>query len=499
MQLLWGKNAKFRWLFLASIIMLFTCLGAREIWTQEHRWADIVAAMFYHHDFFHPSLDGVDYYDKPLLSYWLIAGFAVLLGKLSAVALRLPSALAGLLAIWSIYSLGKSLKNKSLGLLSGWMLLTTFYFIFWARTSSADSLNMAGTLFAVSWYFAKKNHTRFIDYVVFFLILAVTALCKGLIAPVSAALVIFPDLCMQRAWRKHLRVSILFAMIPAAIVYVLPFWASSHFGNQTSYSENGLYLVYRENILRYFQPFDHKGPLYTYFVFLPVYLLPWTVFFIPALLTIPARWKSMSAQSKWMVWSTVLFFLFLTLSGSRRNYYVLPLVPFAILMTADWLLAAAETARRNVWAGRLAVSFFILLFFVFDVAQPLYYAGGGEAAFATDVMQHANQIKPWSQWNFVLLDPESKVRFYLDLPPETKNYAIPGDQRKLQTQSSLLTAWPFLRHPDPKTIYISRKLYEPILRGMLKHYEEVSARPGLGEKLVTKKDSNLSIAFIPKN
>jgi hypothetical protein len=189
--------------------------------------------------------------------------------------------------------------------------------------------------------------------------------------------------------------------------------------------------------------------------------------------------------------------LFLTLSGSRRNYYVLPLVPFAILMTADWLLAAGETARRNVWAKRLAVIFFILLFLVFDVIQPFYYAGGGEAAFAKSVIQRANQIKPWSQWNFVLLDPESKVRFYLALPPETKNYSITGDQRKLQTQASLLAAWPSLRHPDSHTIYISRKLYEPILRGVFKNHEEISAHPGLGAELVKKKDSNLSIAFIP--
>ena len=34
--------------------------------------------------------------------------------------------------------------------------------------------------------------------------------------------------------------------------------------------------------LRYFQPFDHQGPIYTYFIYLPVYLLPWVVFFIPA-------------------------------------------------------------------------------------------------------------------------------------------------------------------------------------------------------------------------
>lgn len=363
-EILWGKQAKFIYLLIASLVILFSCLGSHEIWTQEHRWADIVSAMLYHHDFLHPSLNGADYYDKPLLSYWLIVVFSYVTGELTTWSMRLPSALAGLLAIGSIYSLGSHLKDRRLGLLAGWMLLTTFYFLFWARTSSADMLNMAGTLFAVAWYFSTKAKARFFDYVIFFLILAVTALCKGLVAPVVAVLVIVPDLLMQSEWKKHLRFSIILAVIPAAIVYMLPFWLSAYVSN-ASYGENGLVLVYRENILRFFQPFDHKGPIYTYFIFLPVYLLPWTVFFIPALFAIKSRWKTMSTNSKWLIWSVLILFVFFTLSGSRRNYYVLPLVPFAILLTADWILEGVATLKRNIWSGRVAITFFYYLLYLF--------------------------------------------------------------------------------------------------------------------------------------
>src|SRR5580698_8661327 len=125
-ELFWGKHSKALYLMMASILMLFLFLGSREIWTQEHRWADIVSGMFYRHDFLHPFLGESDYYDKQLLSYWLIAGFSTITGQFSTWAMRLPSALAGLLAIWSIYRLGTLLKDKRLGLLSGWLLLTTF-------------------------------------------------------------------------------------------------------------------------------------------------------------------------------------------------------------------------------------------------------------------------------------------------------------------------------------------------------------------------------------
>src|SRR5580704_5978519 len=95
-----GPFARPGYLFIAAALLLLMMLGVRELWTQEHRWADIVSGMFFRHDFFHPYLGANDYYDKPLLSYWLIAIVSVVTGHLNTWVLRLPSALAGLLAVW---------------------------------------------------------------------------------------------------------------------------------------------------------------------------------------------------------------------------------------------------------------------------------------------------------------------------------------------------------------------------------------------------------------
>lgn len=497
-ELLWGKKSKFVYLLTSAIILLFAMLGSHEIWTQEHRWADIVSGMFYRHDFLHPYLNEVNYYDKPLLSYWLIAAFTFITGQYSMWAMRLPSVLAGLLAIWSIYRIGTHLKDKQLGLLSGWMLLTTYYFVFWARTSSADMLNLGGILFAVAWYFDNKERPGFFTYAIFFLIVALTSLCKGLVGAVVPVLAILPDLLMKQEWKKHLRLSFFLAMIPAAIVYVLPFWASSTFGG-AEYSQNGLYLVYRENILRYFQPFDHKGPIYTYFIFLPVYLLPWTLFFIPALLTLHKRWKKMSSNSKWAVWTVLLLFIFFTISGSRRNYYVLPIVPFAILMTADWILSGTKKLTElSKWAGRVAIGFFLVLVLNFNILQPLYYAEGGAGGFANALEDNMKKFNtPPTGWQFVMLDPESKVRFYLHLPPDVKNYEIRG-KRSEQTEEILLQTWPVLKDQPKNVIIVSRKVYEPLLRSILRGYKVVEAPPSLGERALKIKNINAPVAFIPQ-
>jgi 4-amino-4-deoxy-L-arabinose transferase-like glycosyltransferase len=489
---LYGKQANVIYLMLAATVILMTLLGSREIWTQEHRWADIVYGMFYRHDFFHPYLENVDYYDKPLLSYWLIAGFSFLTGQFSMWAMRLPSALAGLLAVWSLYRLGTKIQDRRLGLLSGWMLLTTFYFIFWAKTSSADMLNLGGTVFAVSWYYQTKDRPSFFNYAVFFVVLAITSLCKGLVGAIVPLIVIFPDLLMRSQWKNHLRWSFLFAMVPAAIVYVLPFWASSHV-TSAGYGENGLMLVYRENVLRYFQPFDHKGPIYTYLIYLPIYLLPWAFFLPPALWSLKSRWPKLNDGNRAMSWAVLLLFIFFTLSGSRRNYYVLPMVPFTILLMAEWFLA---NERAILWAGRLAISFFLLFFMSFDVVQPLYYSQGGLTHFADSVQSEAGKIKPWSAWHFVMLDPESKTRFYLHMPPTVKDYPMCADDHTLPKTVDLSAVMPVLTEKEPGVIFVTRKRYEAALKNILPEYKVVEARQNLGERLLNRQNEDAAVAFI---
>lgn len=491
---LWGPLARSSHLLIAAALLLLMMLGSRELWTQEHRWADIVSGMFFRHDFLHPYLGTNDYYDKPLLSYWLIAAVSFVTNGLNTWAIRLPSALSGLLAVWSIYRLGYRLKNKQFGLLCGWLLLTTFYFVFWARVSSADMLNLGGCLFAVCWYFEKRDEISFFNYFIFFLAFALTSLCKGL--AVVAVLAVLPDLIYQHRWKKHLNLSMLMALIPAMAVYVLPFWLSSHFGGN-DYGQNGLYLVYRENVLRYFQPFDHKDPIYTYFLFLPIYLLPWTLFFIPALASLKSRWKMMDWNSKWMVWSLLALFVFFTASGSRRSYYVLPMLPFAILMTADWLI---QQPKKALLAARLMLGFFLAFFIYFGLAQPFYYEQGGHHSFAEKLKAELNEQNPnksWKDWNFVLLDPESKVAFYLQLPPEVKFLGAEGE-RRTQTAASMVKMWPLLKDKPQNVIFISRKYYATALAELLPTYQKVEAPATLSERFLHREDPNASIAFVPR-
>jgi 4-amino-4-deoxy-L-arabinose transferase-like glycosyltransferase len=495
-DLLWGHRARFLSLFLASIFLLFTLLGTHEIWTQEHRWADVVSGMFFRRDFLHPYLNEQAYYDKPLLSYWLIVWMTYLIGALNTWALRLPSALAGLLAIWSIYRLGTVLKNKQLGLLSGWLLLTTFYFVFWARISSADMLNVGGSLYAIAWYMSKRDDPRWRDYAYFFIILAVTALCKGLTGVVVPLLAVLTDMVLRRSIAQYLSWKGFVAMLPAVVIYLLPFLASSYWGGG-SYEQNGLYLVYRENLLRYIHPFDHQGSIYTYFIYLPIYLIPTSIFFFSALWRLPSRWQTLAVHSRWIVWTLLLVFLFFTLSGSRRPYYVLPMVPFAILLAADDLLSLSlERSLHRMWVTGTILFSYALLFLVVVFLPWRYYAQYGDEPFALLLKQEVNKIKPWAYWEIVMLDAESKLSFYLQLPPQAKRYSIEGKRDPL-TITKLKQSWPILVSRRHNMIFISRRLYEPMLRRILVGYRVIVFPSRRWIPFFTHGDENLPIAFIP--
>ena len=270
----WNSEQKALLVLLAvSALLLLLGLGSRELWGPETRWANIALQMLQSGDYLDPYLKGSPYYDKPLPSYWLITASAGLMGGLGHWSLRLSSVIAAWLSVWLVYLLGEQLFRKGTGLIAGWMLATTFYFIFWARVATADILTLFGLLAAVWWYWRGPDDTRLSRYCVFFLLLSLTSLLKGLIGFILPGLVLLPHLLSEQRWKRHLNGRLLLALVIAGAVYMLPFALSRLYGAST-YGESGLGLVLRENVVRFFNPFDHMGPIYTYLIYLPAYTLP---------------------------------------------------------------------------------------------------------------------------------------------------------------------------------------------------------------------------------
>ncbi len=361
--------------FLALFLLLFLGLGDRSLVGSEDRWAEIARNMLHNGDWFHPVINGEVYFDKPLFSYWPIVVTAWITGTLNEFAVRLPSALAALLLLWSNYSLAAHLWNQRVAVLGSWLLATCLGFLFWSHTASADLANVAFVSAACSWYIRHYRRRDLAFYAVFYALCTVGSQMKGLVAGVVIVLAIAPWALRDAAWRSHINLAHVAGLILGLIIMLAPYLvaANTPLPANTVPPESGLTgldLLIRENLVRYVEPFDHKDPVYSYFYHLPRILLPWSLVFIGALVFFVRRYRQLDQSNRWLLEVVVLVFLFFTVSGSRRWYYLLPIMPFCLDLTAVYLLEMKQPRLQK--ALSLATAVLIILLALVPVALPGY-------------------------------------------------------------------------------------------------------------------------------
>lgn len=491
-------------LLAATALLLLLGLGSRELWGAETRWANIALQMLQSGDYFDPYLKGSPYYDKPLLSYWLITATSWFTGGLGHWSLRLSSVISAWFSVWLVYLLGEQLFRKGTGLIAGWMLATTFYFVFWARVATADILTVCGVLAAVWWYWRGPDDSRFWRYVVFFGLLSLTSLFKGLIGFILPGLVLLPHLLSEHRWKRHLNLRLLAALVIAGAFYMTPF-VLSHFYGAPTYEQSGLGLVLRENVVRFFQPFDQFGPIYTYLIYLPVYTLPWAPCWLIALWVAARNWKHIEPDTRWLIQGLALLTLFFAASGSRRSYYVLPLVPFAQLLGAWWV--TRRLAERNSEGRGLKIGFAVataLLVAILGVLYPWTNSGGGVIRFGEQVRQQASEQAPLNQWRMVMVEVDNKVPMYLQTGGAPFYYVAETQDFPRSGDTAALMAWlerASSEHWDPqRTIVVAQyRNGDAMPLDYLKtDHQVITTTPTRGEQVFHGR-ADQSVAYIPRS
>jgi 4-amino-4-deoxy-L-arabinose transferase-like glycosyltransferase len=365
-----------------AAVMFFARLGARALWSSEFRWAEIAREMRLTARYFWPTINGRVYYDKPLGSYWLVLGAAQLTGRVDETAARLPCAIAGLLGVWLLILIARRLYDQRTALLAGVVLATSFSFVFFSRHASADVETVTGELAALALFLRNEDRQDGWWVLGLWLVMAATSLTKGLLGFVLPLMVIGLYSVLADGWAelgRRLscgplleRVAWLIRRNPwlfnwksivaialGGLIYYVPFAMST----ARTGSEKGLEMVYRENVVRFFHPFDHRGPIYLYVYVIFALMMPWSAFLPAALAEAhrkggPAQLRARSNRLALVYfWATFIFF---TLSGSRRSYYLLPILPAGALLVARMLTTQIEElsppGRRLLKAGYAVVA-----------------------------------------------------------------------------------------------------------------------------------------------
>ena len=375
----WSARAEisFGWCLVAAIVialaalLFFARLGTPSLWRSEFLWAEITREMRLTHDCFWPAIMGRVYYDKPLGTYWLVLASTLVTGRLDETACRIPSALAGLMAIGLLILLARRLYDWRTGLLSGFILGTSFSFVFWSRTASADVETITGELGALLLFMRYEERQDGWWTMGLWLIMAATSLIKGLLGFVLPIMIIGLFCVCAEGWRElgeRLRHGPFGGRIrwviarnrwlfnrqaPVAIPIGLAFYGWPFLTSlELAGSNQGLRMVWRENVVRFFHPFDHRNPLYLYCGAIFALMAPWSML-LPAALAQAHQDRRRGLEpmrsDRFILiffWATFVFF---TASGSRRGYYLLPILPAAAVLVARLLLRCDElsiTARR---------------------------------------------------------------------------------------------------------------------------------------------------------
>lgn len=130
-------------------VTFFAGLGTTALWEpDEPRFAEATRQMLVRHDYLTPWFNDRPRFEKPVLLYWLQLPFFAALGATETAA-RLPSAIAGLLAVLATFAIAREFVSRRAGLLAAVVLATTFRFVLYARQGLTDVPVAAAVTLAV--------------------------------------------------------------------------------------------------------------------------------------------------------------------------------------------------------------------------------------------------------------------------------------------------------------------------------------------------------------
>ena len=339
-------------------------LGVRPmVIPDEFRYAEIPREMLAGGDFTVPHLDGLRYFEKPVLGYWINELSMKIFGE-NRFAVRFPSALAAGLTALMVFIAVKRFSGFNAGILASAGLLTSFQFFGIGIFNVLDSIfSMFVTGAIILSFFAymenkAKQKICFLALSGFFCGLAF--LIKGFIAFALPVLVMLPFL----TWEGQLKNFFKYIWLPVIVagLVVLP-WSLKIYSMEPDFWN---YFFWTEHIKRFLS--DHPQHQNPFYFFIPVILagaLPWTALLwaaIPGIKKTGLRDSLIRFAVCWFLFP----FLFFSASAGKLGTYILPCFPPLMILIAAGLLKKSESEKKfNTGALVLSGLVFICSILIF--------------------------------------------------------------------------------------------------------------------------------------
>ncbi|MEI8326317.1 MAG: glycosyltransferase family 39 protein [Betaproteobacteria bacterium] len=343
----------------AGLIFVWLCASA---WLRplalpdEGRYVGVAWEMMRSGDWLTPTLNGMPFFHKPPLFYWITATSLSLLG-LTEGAARAAPILGAWLGAFALYLFARNWWSERIARMSLVALLAQPLLYIGGQYANLDMLVagcISATILLLAHVVLSIEHGRAFRRALLgaYAMAALAVLAKGLIGAVIPALVILAWLVLLRRWRIMLA---LFSL-PGLLLFVLlagPWFVAM----QSRFDEFLYYFI----VVQHFKRFAGSG-----------FNGVWPFWFYPAVLLLaglpglPWLYRQLRLQSEvrraatrllmW-VWVVVVV-LFFSIPQSKLLGYVLPAVPPLAFLMADGFtsLRAASSRLTQLWWGSAAVS-----------------------------------------------------------------------------------------------------------------------------------------------
>lgn len=379
-------------LFLISVylVVYILPLAARPLFVpDETRYGEIPREMISSGDWVVPHLNGLSYFEKPVMGYWLHAISILIFGE-NRFALRLPSVLAvGLAAVLLFLMVKNTALRDKQDTTSAFLVVLVFLTCFEvAGVGTFTVLDSLLALFLTStmifFFLATESPPGSAREKICLLLTGVFCglafLSKGFLAFAIPVMVCLPYLVWMQRWRDIFRLAWL--PIVVVLIVVLP-WSVLIYQREPDFWR---FFFWNEHIRRFTAAnAQHKQSFLFFFATAPVMFLPWSFVAPAAIKGLRKYIRKGDARSRLFRFSLCWFilpFLFFSASNGKLLTYILPCFPpFAILLTLGLENIVNRKINKLFKAGvsvtsLLFLSLLLLLVFAqFSGFQGLYPYG----------------------------------------------------------------------------------------------------------------------------
>ncbi|MDR3155906.1 MAG: glycosyltransferase family 39 protein [Holosporaceae bacterium] len=401
-------------LLLLTVLSIFFCheIGNRNFADpDEGRYVEIPREMVASGDYITPRLNGLKYFEKPVLFYWLQA-LSIHAFGINEISMRLWLAIFAVLGCLVLFGIGIARYSKSTGLMAAGILATTLLYYAHSRLIILDlalSVFMCGSLWCFYLAFVKPP-TKFDNatsssavskslIVAMYALAALACLTKGLIGAALPGMVALLWIILTNGWH---RLRQLF-YVPGLLVFLAIFLPWHLLIMQHNNDFFDFYFIF-EHFTRYTTKVHNRYQ--PWWFFLPIVLVglfPWTGFAMVAIknsiakaMTAPVAKKRQNdanntcvakvsdnyfaaEQVFFLVWIFTIF-VFFSFSNSKLVPYILPIIPPIAFLTACSLENSNPvTTFRNFRHGAL------LNMFLFAIVGLVFFM---EKHKITDILQN---------------------------------------------------------------------------------------------------------------